>query len=47
MLLLVRDGRIVADGPKEALLTSETMSGLFGVPLEVVRTRDRYSLVDC
>lgn len=46
-LLLVRDGRIVADGPKEALLTSETMSGLFGVPLEVVRTRDRYSLVDC
>ena len=32
-LLLVRDGRIVADGPKEALLTSETMSGLFGVPI--------------
>lgn len=43
----MRDGRIIADGSKEMLLTSKTMSDLFGVPLEVVRTRDRYSLVDC
>lgn len=45
-LLLVRDGRIVVDGAKDELLTNEIMSDLFGVPLEVVRTRDRYSLVD-
>lgn len=46
-LLFVRDGHIVADGPKETLLTSENVSRLFDAPLEVVRTRDRYSLVDC
>lgn len=45
-LLLVRDGRLIADGPKDELLTSETMTALFDVPLEVVRTRDRYSLID-
>lgn len=45
-LLLLRDGRLIADGPKANLLTSETMSDLFAVPLEVLRAHDRYSLVD-
>lgn len=44
-LLLVKDGCIFADGPKERLLTSDTMSSLFDVPLEVVNTRGYYSLV--
>ena len=34
-VLLLRDGRIVGDGPKRSVLTSTTLSGLFGVPVEV------------
>lgn len=38
-IALIKDGCLYADGPKDQLLTSETMSRLFGVPLTVV-TRD-------
>jgi len=34
-ILLMRDGRIVADGPKESLLTAESLSRLFGIPVQV------------
>ena len=44
-LLLIKEGRIFADGPKEELLTSTTMSQLFDVPLEVVQTHGQYSIV--
>ena len=44
-LLLVKDGRIVADGPKDELLTSEVMSDLFDVPLRVTDIDGRYSLL--
>ncbi len=43
-LLLLKDGRIVADGPKEELLTSEHMTNLFGVPLQVTGSKGYYRL---
>ncbi|WP_304427419.1 ABC transporter ATP-binding protein [uncultured Adlercreutzia sp.] len=44
-LLLVKEGRLVADGPKKELLTSDAMTSLFEVPLEVVETHGQYSIV--
>jgi iron complex transport system ATP-binding protein len=32
---LLRDGRIIADGPKAEVLTSEGISALFGIPLRI------------
>ena len=40
-VILLRDGRIVADGAKAAVLTSEKMSALFGVPLQIA-SQDGY-----
>jgi iron complex transport system ATP-binding protein len=34
-VILLRDGRIIADGPKAELLTSDQISGLFGIPLQI------------
>lgn len=34
-VVLIKDARILADGPKRGLLNAQTLSGLFGVPLEV------------
>jgi len=34
-------GRIVADGPKDELLTAERLAALFGAPVEISR-RDGY-----
>lgn len=36
-VILIRDGRVIDDGPKERLLTSERLSDLFGVAIEVGR----------
>jgi iron complex transport system ATP-binding protein len=36
-VILLRDGRILGDGPKASMLTSEKMSGLFAVPVRVSR----------
>lgn len=44
-LLLVKEGRIVADGPKADLLTSQVMSDLFDAPLRVTEIDGRYSLL--
>ena len=44
-LVLVKDGAVFADGPKEQLLTSATMSALFDVPMEIKRTGPYYALV--
>ncbi len=44
-LVLVKEGRLVADGPKKRLLTSQVMSELFDVPLRVVQTGEAYSIV--
>jgi iron complex transport system ATP-binding protein len=40
-VILMRGGRIVADGPKEKLLTPSTLKDLFGVDVELAR-RDGY-----
>ena len=40
-VILLKEGRIFADGPKQELLTAETLSRLFGTAVEVVR-RDGY-----
>jgi iron complex transport system ATP-binding protein len=34
-VILLRDGQIVGDGPKPGILTTDMLSGLFGVPIEV------------
>ena len=34
-VILLRDGRIVADGPKSSVLTEEHLSKLFGVPIRL------------
>lgn len=43
-LVLMKEGRIFADGPKEELLTSEVMAQLFDAPLTVFRQGEVYSL---
>jgi iron complex transport system ATP-binding protein len=40
-VILLKEGRLFKDGAKEEMLTSETISGLFGADFEVVR-RDGY-----
>ncbi|MFI5335580.1 MAG: ABC transporter ATP-binding protein [Opitutales bacterium] len=43
-VLLFRDGRIVADGPKRRVLTSAALSRLFGAKLRVRRRGAEYGL---
>ena len=43
-VLLIKDAQVFADGPKEELLTSDAMSELFGVPLEVSERNGWYAL---
>jgi iron complex transport system ATP-binding protein len=43
-VVLIRDGRVVADGPKAQLLVSARLSALFGTRLRVVRRRGSYDL---
>jgi iron complex transport system ATP-binding protein len=40
-VIVLRDGRVLADGPKERLLNSDTLTRAFGLPIEVGR-RDGY-----
>ena len=40
-VILLRQGRVFADGPKSELLTTERLSELFGLPVQVAR-RDAY-----
>ncbi|MGZ4599279.1 MAG: ABC transporter ATP-binding protein [Oryzihumus sp.] len=42
-VLLVRDGRVVAQGPIEITLTQDNLSETFGLPLVVDRHGDRWS----
>lgn len=44
-VLLMRGGRIAADGAPRRVLSSSTLSDLFGAPLRLVRTRGHYDLV--
>ncbi len=40
-VVLLREGRVIADGPKQELLTETMLSGLFGIPVSLAR-RDGY-----
>ncbi len=44
-VLLMKDGRLVADGPKASLLTGAALSDLFEVPLKTAPAGDRYRIV--
>lgn len=44
-IVLIKGGRIVADGPKSKLLSSRRLSGLFGARLHVIRRRAFFDLV--
>lgn len=44
-VLLMSDGRIVADGPPRRVLSSDSLSALFDAPLRLVRTRGHYDLI--
>ena len=41
-VVMMRDGRIVADGPKQDLLTEERLEKLFGVPVSMARRDGHY-----
>lgn len=43
-VLLMREGRIVADGPKSAVLTAHALEQLFGLPLTLVEHEGTYHL---
>jgi iron complex transport system ATP-binding protein len=43
-IVLLREGRIVADGPKQDMLTSEKLSALFGADIQLARRDGYYSL---
>jgi iron complex transport system ATP-binding protein len=40
-VFLIREGRVFEDGKKDAVLTAPTLTGLFGIPVEVLQ-RDGY-----
>jgi iron complex transport system ATP-binding protein len=42
-VVLLREGRIVADGPKDEMLTSPRLSELFGVEIQIARRDGYYS----
>jgi len=42
-VVLLREGRIVADGPKDDMLTSPRLSELFGVEIQIARRDGYYS----
>jgi iron complex transport system ATP-binding protein len=35
-VILIRQGKVYRDGTKQEVLTSEALSGLFGIPVEVI-----------
>jgi iron complex transport system ATP-binding protein len=43
-VVMLKNGRVFADGPKREMLTSERVSDLFGVPVEVHQRGERYFL---
>lgn len=43
-VVMLQDAHIVADGPKEEVLTTQKLCHLFGVPITLVETDGRYHL---
>ena len=44
-VILIKEGRIRADGPKRSVLTSANISELFGIPVEVREEDGRFRAV--
>lgn len=44
-VVLIRGGRVYCDGPKQQVLQSGTLSGLFGIPVEVLERRGYYHVL--
>lgn len=44
-VILMKQGRIIADGPKEKILTSAALTRLFGKKLKLIRKKRTYDLV--
>ena len=44
-VILLKQGRVFKDGPKQEVLRSEQLSSLFGLPIQVLRHGDRFSAV--
>lgn len=44
-VVLIRNGRIFCDGPKDAVFRSETLSQLFGAPVEVIERAGYYHVL--
>jgi len=42
-IILLKDGKVFADGAKEELLTSATLSDVFGLPVEVIKQAGYYN----
>jgi iron complex transport system ATP-binding protein len=41
-VILIKRGRVVDDGPKDELLTSERLTDLFEIPIDVLRRGEFY-----
>jgi iron complex transport system ATP-binding protein len=44
-VILLKEGKIAGDGPKEDILTSEKMSALYETPLRVIRSNGYYQII--
>jgi iron complex transport system ATP-binding protein len=44
-VILLRNGRIAADGGKDEILTADRLGSLFGIPVELLRRDGHYHLV--
>jgi iron complex transport system ATP-binding protein len=44
-VVLIRGGRVFCDGPKEHVLRPETLSGLFGIPVELLERGGYYHVL--
>ena len=44
-VVLIRDGRVYRDGPKEELLEARTLTALFGIPVEVLERGGYYHVL--
>jgi iron complex transport system ATP-binding protein len=44
-VVLMREGRVMLDGPKDAVLDADALSGLFGVPVEVLERGGYYHVL--
>jgi iron complex transport system ATP-binding protein len=44
-VVLIRNGRVFCDGPKDQVIHSGTLSGLFGIPVEVLERNGYYHVL--